>query len=108
MTLGIIGRSSAPRRTTLDLTKRRIEAFNEAQGGGVLVRKDAHGYSLFQEATGAPVARLRPVQSGALMEVLWWSHRDRWESIGDFGGVWMPLDDALNYIAEDPMGCFWH
>jgi hypothetical protein len=96
------------RRKTLDITQGRIEAYNEAQGGGVVVRKDAHGYSLFREDTGTPVARLRPVQPTGLMEVLWWSWRDRWDSIGDFGGVHLPLDKALDYIAEDPEGCFWH
>jgi hypothetical protein len=96
------------RRTTLDLTQGRIEAYNARRGGGVMVRKDAHGYSLFREADGAPIARLRPGKSADLMEILWWSHRERWESIGDFGGVWMPLEEALDYIANDPMGCFWH
>jgi len=96
------------RRKTLDLTLGRIEAFNAAQGGGVVVRKIAHGYSLFREDNGAPIARLRPEKSGDLMEVLWWSYRERWESIGDFGGVRMPLEKALDYIARDPEGCFWH
>jgi hypothetical protein len=72
------------------------------------VRKDARGYSLFREDSGAPVARLRPMQATGLMEVLWWSWKDRWDSIGDFGGVQLPLDEALDYIAEDPEGCFWH
>jgi hypothetical protein len=98
----------AQRRMTLDITQGRIEAFNNTHGGGVFVRKDARGYCLFREDTGAPVARLRPVKSSALMEVLWWSGRDRWDSIGDFGGVHLPLDEALDYIAEDPEGCFWH
>jgi hypothetical protein len=96
-----------PKRT-LDLTLGRIEAFNVAQGGGVVVRKDAHGYSLFREDTGAPVARLKPSKSGDLMEVLWWSWRDRWDPIGDFGGTHLPLDKALEFIAKDPMDCFWH
>jgi hypothetical protein len=95
------------RRMTLDITVGRIEAFNSAHGGGVAVRKDAHGYSLFREDTGAPVARLRPTKSSHLMEVLRWSWRDRWDSIGDFG-VHLPLDEALDYIADDPEGCFWH
>ncbi len=93
---------------TLDIIQGRIEAFNTANGGGVAVRKDSHGYSLFREDNGAPVARLRPTKSGDLVEILWWSWRDRWDSIGDFGGMRMPLDEALDYIAEDPEGCFWH
>jgi len=40
--------------------------------------------------------------------VKWWSHRDRWDDIGDFGPLVLPLDQALTYLAEDPMGCFWH
>ena len=94
-------------RMTLDFTQGRIEAFNAANGGGVVVRKDNRGYSLFQEVTGAPLARLRPIEGGNLVEVLWWSSRDRWEPIGEFGGVRLPLDEALEYIADDPMGCFW-
>ena len=52
-------------------------------------------------------ARLRPTGKGDDVEVLWWSHRDKWESIGDFGGIILSLDEALDYVAEDPMGCFW-
>ena len=41
-------------------------------------------------------------------EVLWWSHRDKWESIGDFGGVVCDdVDEALTYVLGDPMGIFW-
>ena len=54
-----------------------------------------------------PVARLVPVGNGDLVEVLWWSYRDRWESIGDFGGIVMPLKEALQYILDDYLGCFW-
>jgi hypothetical protein len=86
----------------------RIEAFNEAKGGGVVIRKAARGYSLFRADTGRPVARLRPTARGDQVEVLWGSHRDRWDQIGDFGPMVMALDEALQYIAGDPMGCFWH
>jgi len=60
----------------------RIEAFNEAKGGGVVIRKAARGYSLFRADTGRPVARLRPTGRGDQVEVLWWSHRDRWDQMG--------------------------
>jgi hypothetical protein len=86
----------------------RIEAFNETQGGGVLIRKAAKGYSLFREDTREPVARLRPTRRGDQVEVMWWSHRDKWDQIGDFGPMLMSLDQALDYIARDPMGFFWH
>ena len=86
----------------------RIEAYNKAKGGGILIRKQSKGYSLFREDTGEPVARLRPTGTGDKVEVMWWSHRDKWEQIGDFGPMTMALDEALEYIAKDPMGIFWH
>jgi hypothetical protein len=105
---GGIMMSRGNRRMTLDFTQGRIEAFSAAHGGGVFVRKDARGYSLFHEETGEPLARLRPTGAKDMVEVLCWGYRERWEPIGDFGGILMPLDEALVYIAEDPMGCFWH
>jgi hypothetical protein len=83
----------------------RIEGFNQAQGGGVLIQIAAKGYSLFRGDRCQPVARLRPTGKGDQVEVMWW--RGRWEQIGDFGPFVMPLDEALEYIARDPMGCFW-
>jgi hypothetical protein len=85
----------------------RITAFNEAEGGGVLIQKQSKGYSLFREDNGRPVARLRPAGKGDLVEVMWWSHRDKWDQIGDFGPMVKSLDEALDYIAKDPMGIFW-
>ncbi len=86
----------------------RIEAYNKAKGGGVLIRKQSKGYSLFREDTGQPVARLRPTGKGDQVEVMWWSHRDKWDQIGDFGPMIKSLDEALKYIARDPAGFFWH
>ena len=85
----------------------RIEVFNQAQGGSVIIRRARGGYSLYREKYGKPVARLRPTGHADKVEILWWSHRDKWESIGDFGGIILPLDEALEYIVEDPLGCFW-
>ena len=84
----------------------RIEAFNAAKGGGVLVQKANKGYSLYRASTGRPVARLRPTGKGDNVEVMWW-RSERWSHIGDFGPMVMPLDEALDFIARDPMGCFW-
>jgi hypothetical protein len=84
----------------------RIEAYNEVQGGGVIIRRASKGYSLFIESDGSPIARLRPTGNGDEVEILWWSHGDKWEQIGEFGGVILPLDEALDFVAEDPYGCF--
>ncbi len=86
----------------------RIKAFYEANGGGVVIQKAAKRYSLFWEDTGQAIARLRPTGRGDQVEVMWWSHRDRWDQIGDFGPMVMGFEEALDYIARDPMGCFWH
>jgi len=86
---------------------KRIEAFNQANGGGVAIQNTGKGYSLFREDTGEPVARLRPTGTGDQVEVMWWSHHDKWEQIGDFGPVVMPLAKALEYVARDPEDIFW-
>ena len=46
---------------TSDPLLERIEAYNEAQDGGVIIRRASKGYSLFVEEDGSPVARLRPL-----------------------------------------------
>lgn len=86
----------------------RIETFVADKGGGVVIRKVGGGHSLFRETSGRPVARFRPIGTEDAVEVKWWSHRERWDDIGDFGPMVLPLDQALAYLAEDPMGCFWH
>jgi hypothetical protein len=97
------------RPVVIDYVQSRIEAFNEELGGGVAVRKDAHGYTLIRIDTGTPLARLRPRENGDRFEVLYWSaFRERWRPVGAFGGMVLSLVDALEFIAKDPMDCFWH
>ena len=62
--------------------------------------------TFFCEDNGRPIARLRPTGKSDLVEVMWWSHRDKWEQIGDFGPIVMSLDKALKYVVKDPMGIF--
>jgi hypothetical protein len=91
----------------LDFVQSRIEAFNHQHGGGVFVRKDAKGYTLVREDDGMPVARLRAKREGQF-EVLYWNpYYERWRPIGPFGGMILSLDESLEFIADDPMGCFW-
>jgi len=98
----------AGRANVLDYYQGRIEAFNREQGGGVTVRKHQNGYTLVRDDTGQPLARLRPLGSRGSFEVLYWNpSTERWRKVGDFGGMILPLDDALDFIAEDPMDCFW-
>ena len=87
-----------------DPVRERIEAFNQARGGGVLVHKAGRGYSLLSERTGAPIARLRPTGDADKMQVLWWNG-ECWGASGPFGIAIMPLNEALDYIASEP--AFW-
>ena len=87
-----------------DAMLERIQAFNWARGGGVVVQKVARGYSLRSERGGAPIARLRPTGDGDKVQVLWWTGK-RWRAPGPFGMVTMPLHEALDYIASEP--AFW-
>jgi hypothetical protein len=92
----------------LDFARYRIEDFIRRQGGGVLVYAESNGYVLTREDTGAPIARLRRKRDTGWYDVLYRA-RDtgRWRSAGPFGGTFLPLDEALEFIASDPMDCFW-
>ena len=87
-----------------DPMRERIEAFNQARGGGVAVRRAGPGYSLISEHTGAPIARLKPSGDADRVQVLWWNGRC-WGASGPLGVVTMPLNAALDYIASEPT--FW-
>jgi len=67
-----------------------------------------NGYSIIHEA-GTPIARIQKEKGGEteLVEILWWSHREKWDHIGDFGGLVMSLEEALEYVVSDPLGIFW-
>mgnify|MGYP005839160571 CR=1 FL=1 len=88
----------------VDPYKTRIEIFFRKIG--VTVKKDKAGYAIFSGFRKTPTAKLQFTDGKDMVEVLWWSHRNKWESIGDFDGIFLPFDDALKYIDEDPLSCF--
>ena len=62
------------------------------------------GYTIFCQ--NMMISRIRA--SGDGWEVMWRSHRDKWESIGDLGGVIFDnVENAAEYVLNDPMGIFW-
>jgi hypothetical protein len=83
----------------------RIEAFDDANGGGVGYYKDKGAYHLYLLDTEAPIARLKPTGNDDEVRLGYWSHRRKWEDVDDMGGVVMPLDEALAFIANE--GIFW-
>ncbi len=80
----------------------RIAAYTWPRGG-VEARRVRGGYTLASVRTGTPMARLKPLASSELVEVLW-RRRGAWGPAGPFGAV-LPLDDALAFIASEP--AFW-
>lgn len=83
----------------------RIEAFDDANGGGVGYYKDKGAYHLDLLETEAPIARLKPTGNGDEVRLGYWSHRRKWENIDDMGGGVMPLDASLEFVANEAI--FW-
>lgn len=93
--------------TNSDPILARIQAFDEANGGGVTVYRKRAAYHLYLTATQAPIARLEPEGSGDNMRLRYWSHQNRWKDVDDMGGLVLPLDQALNHIAENEIFWIW-
>ena len=83
----------------------RIEAFDQANGGGVGCYQDKRAYHLYLVATEAPIARLKPTGMSDEVRLAYWSHRQKWEDIDDMGGCVLPLEKALDHIANNSV--FW-
>ena len=87
----------------LSLVEQRLCEAGCDVGSDVVLRSDRRGISMF-DPDGQRVARLRNLGKDG-WKVLWWSHRDKWESIGEFGGIVCDdMDEALAYVLDDPMG----
>jgi len=87
-----------------DLPMAQIQAVFQKQGCPAVVCRMSRGYTIIHK--DMLVARIR--QRGHGWEVLWRSYRDKWESIGDLGGVICDtVEEATEYVLEDPMGIFW-
>jgi hypothetical protein len=85
----------------------RMTEYFDKKGAPVTVEHRNKGYSIIHES-GEPVARFRLMTNNPdNVEVLWWSHRNKWDHIGDFGGMRKGLDEALDFVLSDPMGIFW-
>ncbi len=92
----------------IDMLKERREDIAEyfaTQGIPVETRYSKGGLSIYAITGKTPIARSVPTGNGESIEVMWYSHRDRWDHIGDFG-VTMSLDIALDYVVREAPGCF--
>ena len=87
-----------------DLPIAQIKAVFQKRGCPALVCRMSGGYTIIHK--DMLVSRIR--QRGNGWEVLWRSYRDKWESIGDMGGVICDtVEEATEYVLKDPMGIFW-
>ena len=84
-----------------------ITAYFASRGILVGTRWIRGGLSIYTKARNTPIVRLVPTGKGNGVEVMWYSHCDRWDHIGDLGGMTMPLDKALEYVVNDVPGCFF-
>lgn len=94
---------------TTDVLKDRrqmIETYFETHGIPVVTRLIRGGLSIFTQACKTPIARFVPKGKTGGVEVMWYSHREKWNHIGDFGGVTMSVEEALAYVVTDAPGCF--
>jgi len=83
----------------------QIEAFH-CKRGVLFAERRNRGYTLYDAASGAPVARLRPTGTEGRFEILYWSlWKERWASTGPFGRTILSIDDALQFIANEDI--FW-
>jgi len=84
---------------------RRIERF-PFRRAPVAAEWRNKGYTLLHAETGRPIARLRPYGRDELMEIRYWSlSKQRWAAVGPFGCTVVPLAEALQIIASEPI--FW-
>lgn len=82
-----------------------VEDFRCARGVLFAERRN-RGYTLYDAASGAPVARLRPTAREGWFDVLFWSlWKERWASTGPFVRTVLSIDEALQFIPHEDI--FW-
>jgi hypothetical protein len=92
-------------RLSVGEIRNRIETFFEDQERDVVCRKKKHVYSIYWADDREPLVRFRLTGRQDQVEVFWWNG-DHWAAVTDFGRV-LPLDEALQYVAQDPHGLFF-
>jgi hypothetical protein len=73
---------------------------------GLAVVKSRGGYTLSDERSGYPVARLKPIPQSEHFELFYWSlARERWRTFGDFGRLALTLEEAHEIVANEAIFC---
>jgi hypothetical protein len=96
-------RQKAERDKSDDVMSRILAVFQKKKCPAIPI-KVSRGYNIYYQ--NEAVSRIR--ERGKLWEVMWWSHRDKWESVGDMGSLLFDtVEEAATYVLDDPMGIFW-
>ncbi len=85
--------------------RQEIERYLEDEGWDFVCRRRNEGYNLLWAEDDEPLARFKPVGNQDEVEIFWWND-DCWRPVGEFGCV-LPLDEALDFVFEDPEGLFF-
>lgn len=85
--------------------RNRIEERFEELDLDVVCRKRKSGYALYWGDDNEPLAKLRPTGEDDRVEVYSWED-GCWQRVESLSGL-TPLDDALEYITEDPDELFF-
>jgi hypothetical protein len=80
----------------------RLQRSNLIRSGIVTLAWRRGGYSLYDASTGRPLARLRLTGHADTVEILFPASHG-WRPVGDFGGIVLPVDQAIRYVADNLM-----
>jgi hypothetical protein len=73
---------------------------------GLAVVKSRGGYTLYEERSGHPVARLKPIPQSDHFELFYGSlTRERWRTFGDFGRLALTLEKAHEIVTNEAIFC---
>ncbi|HIQ20826.1 MAG TPA: hypothetical protein EYH34_06285 [Planctomycetes bacterium] len=84
--------------------QREIERHFEMRDLDIICRKRRRSYNIYWADDRSPLARLRATDEAGEVEIDWWDG-DRWCPVKPHGLV-LPLDEALEYITDDPDDLF--
>jgi hypothetical protein len=69
---------------------------------GLDVVKSRGGYTLIDQRSGTPLARLKPLPQSDRYELFYWSGmRGHWRTFGDFGRLRLTLERAREIFQEE-------
>lgn len=85
--------------------RRHIEGHFDELDLDIVCRKKRRAYAIYWADDEEPLARLRPTGPDDDVELYSWDD-GRWQQAGEFGRV-LPLEEALEYITDDPDDLFF-